>query len=99
MLPYHIVPIFPELQILHIKLNHLTGTISSGFGKLPHISWFDVSTNHLRGTIPESFSESETLKDFRLGGGSKSFCLYFGSNLFAFIFSTPKNRFVVPKLY
>lgn len=58
------------LQILHIKLNHLTGTISSSFGKLPHLSWFDVSTNHLHGTIPNSFAHSDTLKDFRLGGGN-----------------------------
>ena len=58
------------LQILHIKLNHLIGTISSGFGKLPNLSWFDVSSNNLHGTIPESFGSSGTLKDFRLGGGN-----------------------------
>lgn len=62
--------LFIALQILHIKLNHLTGTISSGLGKLPYLSWFDVSTNHLHGTIPESFGYSKTLKDFRLGGGN-----------------------------
>jgi len=83
---YSLHCMFAALQILHIKLNHLTGTISSGFGKLPHLSWFDVSTNHLHGTIPESFGYSETLKDFRLGGGNmihnpvpKSLC--FNSNI------------------
>lgn len=49
-------------------MNRLTGTIPSGFGSLPYLSWFDVSTNSLHGTIPESFGPSRTLKDFRLGG-------------------------------
>jgi hypothetical protein len=56
------------LQILHIKLNQLTGTISSKFGELPFLSWFDVSSNRLHGTIPATFGGSRSIKDFRLGG-------------------------------
>ena len=59
------------LQILHIKLNLLTGTISSRFGELPQLSWFDVSTNALHGTIPKTFGDSTSLTDFRLGAGNR----------------------------
>lgn len=51
-----------------MKNNLLNGTISSSFGTLPHLSWFDVSTNHLHGTISETFGMSSSLKDFRVGG-------------------------------
>jgi hypothetical protein len=57
-----------SLQILHVKLNQLTGTISPNFGKLPYLSWFDVSSNRLVGSIPETFGSSNSIKDFRLGG-------------------------------
>ena len=56
------------LQILHLKGNLLTGTISEGFAYLPELSWLDVSQNHLLGTIPEAFVQARSLVDFRVAG-------------------------------
>jgi hypothetical protein len=62
------LPDLPQsLQILHLKLNQLTGTISPNFGELSYLSWFDVSSNKLHGTIPSSFGSSRSLHDFRVG--------------------------------
>jgi hypothetical protein len=56
------------LQIVHLKGNHLTGTIPKGFGTLPSLTWFDVSQNYLLGTIPGTFVTSPNLVDFRVAG-------------------------------
>ena len=55
------------LQILHLKGNHLTGTIPD-LGRMPRLSWLDLSNNVLHGTIPQSFAISRSIEDLRLGG-------------------------------
>jgi Leucine rich repeat N-terminal domain len=56
------------LQIIHLKGNLFTGTISENFATLPDLSWFDVSMNHLHGTIPDAFVQMKGLSDFRVAG-------------------------------
>ena len=58
----------PGLQILHLKLNTLSGTIPE-LGLIPTLSWVDLSDNkYLVGQIPASLGTSRSLEDLRLGG-------------------------------
>lgn len=55
-----------NLQILHLKLNRLSGTIPD-LGSMPKLQWIDLSSNYLHGTVPQSLGTSKTIKDLRLG--------------------------------
>ncbi|KAJ4794797.1 Polygalacturonase inhibitor protein [Rhynchospora pubera] len=42
----------PNLTIINLSLNHLSGTIPSSFSTLPNLIQLDLSFNYLTGTIP-----------------------------------------------
>ncbi|KAL1324776.1 MDIS1-interacting receptor like kinase 2-like [Arachis ipaensis] len=47
---------FPNLLILDLKTNNLTGTIPQNIGVLSKLQFLDLSTNYLNGTLPLSIA-------------------------------------------
>ncbi|MED6107418.1 hypothetical protein PIB30_013775 [Stylosanthes scabra] len=47
---------FPNLLILDLKTNNLTGTIPQNIGALSKLQFLDLSTNYLNGTLPLSIA-------------------------------------------
>ena len=58
----------PRIGIIHLKNNHLSGTIPPLFGsKSSQLIWLDLSDNEFEGEIPSSLGSLQNLVDLHLG--------------------------------
>lgn len=57
----------PEIEIVHLKANKFSGTISTDIGKLQKLRWLDISFNSFSGKLPSTLGEIPVLKDLILG--------------------------------
>ncbi|KAK0596646.1 hypothetical protein LWI29_017704 [Acer saccharum] len=59
---------FPNLEILKLGTNHLSGSIQLQVGDLPKLRYIDLSENQLSGAIPQEIGSMKNLVSLHLGG-------------------------------